>query len=538
MGVAQIAPDVEVLWDAYPGFQTKALQATEFEVFLGGAKGPGKSDLILVGSTRQVSNPLYKGLVLRETFGELEELILRAHRLFPPMGGVWQAKAQQFRWFDEAKLITGRYYNGHAHQGLVKFGYCARREHAQRYQGGEWCYIGFDELANIAEEHIWEDLLKEIRCKDPDVILFARGSGNPGFKGHAWCKRRFIIPCGKQGERVAHFPVEIPVFEGSRIVGTRVVTRSRRFIPGRVQDNPTYANDPQYMATLHLLPEQRRRQMLYGDWDAGAGLALPEMDEQAHIVKPFEIPEHWDRFAALDWGFRHWWVFTAGAIGPSGRAYVEGTVRGRGMYPPQIAASIISKFPDAPNWHLVSGSDLFSKPLAQGEDVPSRAEEFSGAGLVFAKADDRPGSRVASLNNLRDWLKWRGQGPDESDIEPALAFFDTPGNRWLFEQLRDIPSDPDNPEDALKQNSDPETGDGGDDGYDSLRMAMQTRPYTPPNPDVRPEHHHRIHARWQQLAQRLREREEKDFVVEGLSPEADVELPPDMQGDPWGDVMG
>lgn len=53
---------------------------------------------------------------------------------------------------------------------------------------------------------------------------------------------------------------------------------------------------------------------------------------------------------------------------------------------------------------------------------------------------------------------------------------DTPGNRWLFEQLEAMVTDEDDMEDVLKVNSDPETGIGGDDGYDALRNAMSSRP--------------------------------------------------------------
>ena len=73
-------------------------------------------------------------------------------------------------------------------------------------------------------------------------------------------------------------------------------------------DNPTYARDPDYLATLMSLPEERRRQLLYGDWDAGVGLALPQLDEDVHFVRPFEPPAHWIQFGGFDWGFAHNWV--------------------------------------------------------------------------------------------------------------------------------------------------------------------------------------------------------------------------------------
>jgi hypothetical protein len=62
-----------------------------------------------------------------------------------------------------------------------------------------------------------------------------------------------------------------------------------------VLDNPIYANDPLYMAQLATLPEVLRRQLLYGDWNAGVGTALDELEERVHIVRPFHVPEHWIR---------------------------------------------------------------------------------------------------------------------------------------------------------------------------------------------------------------------------------------------------
>jgi hypothetical protein len=59
---------------------------------------------------------------------------------------------------------------------------------------------------------------------------------------------------------------------------------------------------------------------------------------------------------------------------------------------------------------------------------------------------------------------------------PALRFMDTPGNRWLFEQLQAMVVDEDDMEDVLKVDSNAETGEGGDDGYDALRVGMASRP--------------------------------------------------------------
>ena len=531
----ELGPDEYVVWAPFPGFQEEVLSASEFEVFIGGAKGPGKSDLIYVKSAMQVALPEYKGLVLRESYTEIEELIRRAKKTFGAMGAKWQAKERQFQWY--GSTTVGSAYQGGTHLGLVKFGYCSRLEDVETYQGQEWAYIGVDEAANLVNVNkIIEDLIKEIRCPNPDVMLQFMASGNPGFAGQGQIKRRYIDACGRLGERIYEYEVEIPVFDGGREVGTTKVKRHRRFIPGRVQDNPIYANDQHYMATLASLPEERKRQMLLGDWDAGMGMALSEVSLDTHLCQVFEPQPFWEFFGAFDWGFNHRWVFGGYAVSPTGQVYKLDTLTGRKEYPPDIANKVLGRFPDAANWYLVSGTDLWSKPLHLGADVPSRYEEFLDLGLPFTKADTRPGSRISSLNNLRQWTKLTKRADGELS-HPGLLFMDTPGNRWCVEQLMEMVTDPKNPEDALKVDVDSDTGEGGDDGYDETRMGMMTRPFAPLDPEVTPAHHQRIHKRAAEIMKKVQERQDGDMSFT-VSEDDEAMLPEDMQGDPWGDVYG
>ena len=102
--------------------------------------------------------------------------------------------------------------------------------------------------------------------------------------------------------------------------------------------------------------------------------------------------------------------------------------------------------------------------------MPTIAEQFQSCGIYLTQANI---SRRAGLNNLRQYLAWRG--PDGKDGTPALRFMRTEGNLWLFNQLEVMVCDPDDPEDALKLNAN-DTGEGGDDGYDALRYALASRP--------------------------------------------------------------
>ena len=509
-------------WAPFPGFQTKALAAREFEVFLGGAKGPGKSDLILMGATRQVNRPLYKALILRESFPELQEMMRRAHRRFPKAGATWNGESKTYTFPSDGVHETG---------GIIAFGFCTSVKDTGRYQGGEWAYIGYDELGKCPEERIWEELLKEIRCPDPDVILMARGSGNPGDAGHAWCRRRFITPTNK-GTKLNVFRLEVP--------GLGMLRRTRRFIPGLVTDNPIYANDPQYMATLHALPYRRKQQLLYGDWDVGEGLALEELDE-IHFVDEFDAPEHWPCWGALDPGFQHPWVFGGYCVDEGGRVYKLDTLTGRKEYPNGIYDRIVHRFPEVQTWEiLLCGPDLMYKPKAAKvnamQDIPSKGEEFMELGLIFTPWDASPGSRVISLGNLQKWLKWVGQGPDGVDAEPALRFMDTPGNRWCYDQLRSMVLDEKNWEDALKVHADQVTGEGGDDAYDETRGAMSYRPFEAPDLGITPVHDSRVHRKSREIMRRIQEQQQREYMSEP-TPGLD-HLDPRTAGDPWEDAFG
>lgn len=456
---------LDVAWMPHAGPQEAFIRAREFEVLYGGAKGGGKSDAIIAGAVRQVDRPAYKALLLRATYKELEELIQRSHRLFSrlPAKPQWNGTDKKWTFPNPEARVTG------AGGAIVQFGYCEGPADVEQYQGREWGYIGYDELGNCADERTWTELLKEIRCPDPTVVRMARASANPGYRGHAWIKRRFIIPCGKDGAKV--------VRETHEVFGM-TVTLTRRFIPARITDNPVYARDPLYLATLASLPEIRRRQLLDGDWDVGVGLALGELSERMHIIDPFTPPRHWIQFGGFDWGFEHRWVFTWMCADEDGTLYVLDTVKGWRDLPDKIIERIVRRVPVDRLAYVSAGHDIWNRQRARGENAPTIAERMIEARIPIVRANV---DRVHGLNNLRDYIAYRGRGPAGEDWDPALYFLDTPDNRWLFEQLEGMVTDPDDPEDVLKVDVDPETGEGGDDGYDAIRYAVASRPARAPS---------------------------------------------------------
>lgn len=448
-----------VVWRPFPGFQTEALAAGDDDILLGGAKGGGKTDLVLVKPLRWVDRPAFAGLVLRQHYTDLKRVLDRARQLYSGLGRADQRPA----WNGDLKRWT--WPSG----AFIQFGHAARVEDLGNVQGGNWSYVGYDEVGNQPDERVVDTLMAELRGPDPSIKRQFVGSANPGFAGHAWVKRRYVVPCGRDGGRV-YRKVALP--DGRDVVLTR------RFLPGGVRDNPVLANDPTYMAQLASLPERMRRCLLDGDWDAATGAALDELDPAVHLVpEPSHLPPHWHRIAAFDWGFRHWWVFIHGVVTDDGRLLVLDTLKGRQMRDWDIAGKLLERVPPEALKLVHAGHDCWQEHVARGDRTPTTAEFFGSAGIGLTKANT---ARAQGYRELMARLAWR-----ESEYlprrQPLLQFVDTPGNRWLVEEhLPSIVVDPDDPSDVLKVDADPDTGAGGDDGYDCLRYLCAARPCPSP----------------------------------------------------------
>lgn len=430
----------QIAWQPHPGFQERATSWHADELLIGGAAGPGKTDCLIYGSLAEIDHPATRILFLRRTFGELREVMDRTLLVFPKLGGVW--RESQKRWL----FPSG---------ATFEFGYCETYNDATRYQGQEYTRINFDELGQVHDERIVDFLCTRLRTTDPTYPIrpmFA-ASANPGGAGHAMLKRRYVDPTVK----------------GTRVYKDAATGLTRAFLPGKVSDNPSIK--PEYIKRLMLLPPVLRRQLLEGDWEAGAGAALDELDAQVHLIPPFQIPEHWPRFAGFDWGFRHPWWFVAAAIDPDGNIYVYDVAWGRQMLPHEIAQEIHDRFAGQRFQHIAAGHDTMHVRRALDENTPTIAETFLDYGLILEKANIH---RVLGLNNTRQLLTWRTidkGGPGT----PRLRFFATPRVVKLFDSLRLVVTNPDNPEDALKVDANPDTGEGGDDAYDAFRYLCATR---------------------------------------------------------------
>src|SRR5205823_4848438 len=79
------------------------------------------------------------------------------------------------------------------------------------------------------------------------------------------------------------------------------------FIPAKISDNPIYATDATYLATLEKLPARLRAALLHGLWDAALGGYFENWDPGIHVYPGdlIQVPHWCPRWIGIDWGYEH-----------------------------------------------------------------------------------------------------------------------------------------------------------------------------------------------------------------------------------------
>jgi hypothetical protein len=279
-----------------------------------------------------------------------------------------------------------------------------------------------------------------------------RATGNPGNIGSRWVKELFIEPA-KPNTRFAE-KVEYEL-EG-KTLSTEI---TRKFIPASVWDNPYLTQDGSYIAMLASLPEVKRKQFLYGDWDVVEEGAFPDFNRATHVVEPFEVPHGWTRIRAADFGFSSHSAILWGAIDYDNNIWIY-----RELYVNRLTADQLGRMireveeGDGRIQDAVLDSSCWAR---RGDRGPSIAETLNAEGCRFRPSDRSPGSRVSGKIEIHKRLM-----VDEDTDEPGIRFFETCPN--VIRQLASIPLDKRNPEDVDTH--------AEDHAYDALRYMVSSRP--------------------------------------------------------------
>ena len=436
----------KLLWEPQEGPQEVAFYDVppRWEVFYGGARGGGKTDLLIALAGRHC---LRYGehaacLILRMEYKQLRSLKTRADQLYRPKGARWQGSEQCYYWPSGARIYLG---------------HCRTEEDTEKYQGWDLNFLGIEEIGNWPNDAPLVMMLGACRSVHGIPVRWI-ATGNPGGRGHAWVKEEFIEGAEPYIPRVVKDP------NGRPALGLDGGPAVRVFIPARVADNPKLMeNDPAYVGRLRRQVGHLAQAWLEGDWDVAPGAYLEGVwDPSQHVMDDFLPPYWWRRWPAVDWGFAKpysigWYCVRPddGAViryrelyGWGGRANV-GTRESVG----QVAARWLrAQRPEPPNamWRAAVGDASMWSESGHEKGV-SIASLFRDAGVRLRRGPEGPHTRLPTTQLLVDRLR-------------AGLFYVTRSCRHWLRTVPVLAPDPDNPEDVDTE--------GEDHAWDETRYAL------------------------------------------------------------------
>lgn len=366
-----------------------AIPDTVFEALYGGAAYGGKSFILtlfpLIRGFYKFRG--FKGIILRRKFPDLEREIIRLSKEYYPLtGATYNEQKHSWEWKEYGSYMD--------------FGHIQHSTDVRQYDSAQYNFCAFDELTHFEEAPYIYMVGSRIRPSSSFNVAIVRNGTNPGGVGQTFVYNRFVKPCE----------------DGYKILKDKKTGLYRTYIPALPQDNPYGMSfDPQYLQKLEMLPKAEMRAKKYGDWHAFEGSVFPEFrpirftaepSNALHVIEPFSIPEWWPKILSIDWGKRAMCHAMWAAISPDNRVYIyrERAWIGRDL---PFWASEVREL--SINEHIVH--TILCGSAWQERGVETIAHQFQKySGLVPSSSDNSPGSRVAGLQLIHDFLRWEKKG--------------------------------------------------------------------------------------------------------------------------------
>ena len=369
--------------ELYPK-QKEFCKATNKYICYGGARGGGKSHVSRIKMCLLAFNyPGIQILLLRRTLKELRENhVLQLQKLLRNIA-VYKDNTKEFLFPNGSRIVLG---------------YCDNEKDVLQYQGQAYEVIVLEEATHFTEFQ-FQTLTESNRMSGNLKVPFNPRmyfTCNPGGVGHGWVKRIFIDKDYKTTENPDDY----------------------MFIPSLVFENKyIMENDPNYVKVLENLPEDRKQAMLYGNWDVFDGQFFREFNRSIHVIEPFEIPQEWNRYIAMDYGLDMFAVLFI-AVDTKGKAYVYNEIHKSDLIVSEARQTLKSIMRNYKYKAIYAPPDLWNRNRDTGK---STAELFFEGGIDLTKAsNDRKGGWL----NVKEWLKIKkvrdeqtGDVHEESDIK-------------------------------------------------------------------------------------------------------------------------
>lgn len=424
--------------------QIKFHKSTAFETLYGGAAGGGKTAAIVAEAiTYGLRHPKSRIYIFRKTIPELKQSVVPE---------IYKQCA------DYINIGKGMVYNGQdrtfvmTNGTTIQLAYLETTADMYRYQSAEMHLLLIDELTHFTQEE-YEFLKTRVRTAGTQPLKVMAAT-NPGNIGHAWVKSYFI-----------------DIVEPETIF-TDKQGNSRMFIPAKVSDHPDKNFRETYTRQLSGLSDPNlRKAYLDGDWDIFAGQAFEEWrreqdGEPYHVVTPFNIPQHWSKWFAYDWGYN---TFAAGvwlARDPmTNRVYLYREFYEHAL-PASKQAEKIIMYSQGENVSMYLADPSLWKHIGNADTGETVASIFEKSDLYFQPANN---DRRAGKNVIHELLA------PQADGMPGIQIFSNCVN--FIRTFPNLPVDINRPEDIDTRSE--------DHLYDALRYGlMHARPGEEPEPRI------------------------------------------------------
>jgi len=226
-----------------------------------------------------------------------------------------------------------------------------------------------------------------------------------------------------------------------------------------------------YMKGLDSLSGYQYQRLRLGLWVAAEGQYFTEFDPQIHVTRPFEIPEEWPRWLAVDYGFAAPFCCLWLAREPeTRRIYVYRELYGAGLRDEQQVDRILDATGDEQLLLKVLDPSMFN--LRTEQQRPSIAAVYASNGLWPV---------VPGMNSRKQgWAIVRRALAKDTEGGPRLQIFDGKCPN-LIRTLPTMVVDPLDPEDLADKVGSQKTEDHA---VDALRYALAAEAQPPPVTDT------------------------------------------------------
>jgi PBSX family phage terminase large subunit len=416
--------------------QTQFLSSNAYEVFFGGAAGPGKSAALCAEAvTSCLEDPGHHTYIFRKTIPELKQSI------------VPEIKKQCADYLENMPYNSQDRRFNFSNGSYIQLAYCDNPGDYFRYQSAEIHTLLFDELTHFTQDE-YEYLKTRVRSVEPRLLRVMSAS-NPGNVGHGWVKSYFI-----------------DVTRPGDVYTDPDTNLTRVFIPAVIDDHPIASFRKSYRKTLESIPSRDlRKALLEGDWNIFAGQVYAEWRRVKHVISKLPVfVEDCNRYIGLDWGYNdptsvHWIAETPKNSFGVKHYYVYRELYGSGKRPEEWAYDIMNFVKDEPVEYLAMPHDTFDNIGGTRPIVEQFKEVFRKHGVNIRIERSSPATHSAKINRqalIHDMLAIQADGL------PKLQVHDT-----CFNLIRTLPMLP------YSTNRIEEIDDKADDhAYDSLSYGL------------------------------------------------------------------